>query len=285
MDIVRRRRHMKEMAREARSRGKKIGFVPTMGYLHEGHLTLVRKAKELSDLVVVSLFVNPRQFGPKEDLERYPRDLARDTDLCAEEGVDVLFHPETSEMYPKAFRTFVEVEDLSRVMCGRARPGHFRGVTTVVLKLFHMVRPHYAFFGQKDAQQLIVIKRMVRDLDLDVEVVGCPTVRDEDGLAMSSRNRYLSAAEREAATVVHRALEAGKQAILEGERDGEAVDAVIRKTIETEPTARPDYVSVTDTVNLEPLGVLEGEVLIAAAVYIGNARLIDNIQLKVPTKE
>lgn len=286
MDIVRRVNHMKEIAREARGRGKKIGFVPTMGYLHEGHLSLVRRAAEISDLTVVSIFVNPTQFGPREDLERYPRDLARDTDLCAQEGVDVLFNPETADVYPEGYRTMVEVEGLSQVMCGVSRPSHFGGVATVCLKLFHIVKPTYAVFGQKDYQQLLIIRRMVRDLNLDVEVLAGPTVREEDGLALSSRNTYLAPAAREAAPVLYRALQEGRRLILEeGEREAEAVDAAMREVLDRAPEARLDYLAITDPESLEPLGRLSGEALLALAAYFGNTRLIDNILVKVPAEE
>jgi pantoate--beta-alanine ligase len=277
---------MKEIAREARGRGKKIGFVPTMGYLHEGHLSLVRRAAEISDLTVVSIFVNPTQFGPKEDLERYPRDLARDTDLCAQEGIDVLFHPETADMYPEGYRTLVDVEGLSQVMCGISRPTHFSGVATVCLKLFHIVMPTYAFFGRKDYQQLVLIRRMVRDLDLDVEIIGGATVREEDGLALSSRNNYLPPSAREAAPVLYRALQEGRRLILEeGEREAEAVDAAMREVLDAEPEARLDYLAITDPETLEPLGRLSGTVLLALAAYFGNTRLIDNLEVKVPAEE
>ncbi len=281
MDIISKVNMMKEIAREARGKGKKIGFVPTMGFLHEGHLSLIRKAREISDITVVSIYVNPAQFGPKEDFENYPRDLTRDADLAIAEQVDYLFTPESQEIYPKGYTTYVEVKRLSDILCGRSRPGHFRGVATIVLKLFNIVLPSFALFGQKDAQQAIIIKKLVKDLNMDVEVVVAPTIRHEDGLAMSSRNSYLSKEEREAATVLYRSLKAAEQLIENGERDAEAVENEMRKMIETEPLARVDYVSITNTTNLENLSKISGNVLIAAAVFIGNTRLIDNIILKV----
>lgn len=276
MDIVRRVRAMKEVSRQARSAGRRVGFVPTMGYLHEGHLALIRRARELADLVVVSNFVNPAQFGANEDLDRYPRDLARDADLCIREGVDVMFAPEASEIYPEGACTWVDVEGLSTRLEGASRPGHFRGVSTVVLKLLEIVKPDVAAFGQKDAQQAILIQTMVRDLMLDVEVVVLPTVRDDDGVALSSRNVHLSPEERKAARAIPRALRAAEESIQTGERDAEGVENATRSVLDAETLLRVDYVAVVDTTRLQPLSRIEGEVLVAVAVFAGRTRLIDN---------
>jgi pantoate--beta-alanine ligase len=252
-----------------------------MGALHEGHLALVRRVRELSDLVVVSNFVNPTQFGANEDLDRYPRDLARDVDLCIREGVDVMFVPESAELYPAGASTWVEVEGLSTRLEGASRPGHFRGVATVVLKLFGIVKPDVAAFGQKDAQQAILVQRMARDLMLDVEIVVLPTVRDDDGVALSSRNVHLSPEERMAARSIPRALRAAEQRIESGERDAEIVESAAREVLEAEPVLRVDYVALVDTTRLQPLTRLEGEVLLAVAVFAGRTRLIDNTIVRV----
>lgn len=274
---------MQEIARQARGTGKKIAFVPTMGALHDGHLSLVRRARELGDLVVVSVFVNPRQFAPEEDYTRYPRDLARDTDLCIQEGVDHLFVPEAEEMYPSGYRTFVEVEGLSSILEGLSRPAHFRGVTTVVLKLLNIVKPHFAFFGQKDAQQSIIVRRMAKDLNLDVEIVVAPIVRHEDGLALSSRNAYLGPAERAAATVLSRALAKARGMVeREGVRDARAIEAALHSVLEEEPRARVDYVAVVDASTLEEVDQLSGDTLIPLAAHIGGTRLIDNVIVRPP---
>lgn len=280
MEIVRRIHALREVSRRARGSGKRIGLVPTMGALHEGHLSLVRRARELSDLTVVSIYVNPTQFGPKDDFEKYPRDLARDADLAIAAGVDYLFAPENHEMYPEGARTFVEVEGLSMRLEGRSRPGHFRGVTTVVLKLFELVSPQVAAFGQKDAQQAIVLKRMVRDLLLDVNVVVCATVRDQDGLAFSSRNAYLAAEERRAAAAIPKALSAAEKAWSSGIRDTETIVQAARAVLQAEPLLRIDYLELVDTVELLPLQGGEREALLAAAVFAGATRLIDNVVLR-----
>jgi pantoate--beta-alanine ligase len=264
-----------------RAAGRSVGLVPTMGFLHEGHLSLVREARKRADIVVVSIFVNPAQFGPREDFARYPRDLDRDRALLEAEGVDVLFHPSAAEMYPPGYRTYVEVHGLQEGLCGRSRPGHFRGVATVVLKLFNIVRPDAAFFGAKDAQQALILAKMASDLDLGVEVVTCPIVREPDGLAMSSRNAYLNPAERRAALLLSKSLRRAEQAILAGERDAAKVLAGIRFIIEAEPLARVDYVEAVDPAGLVPVGEIRGEVLIALAVFIGSTRLIDNIRVSV----
>jgi pantoate--beta-alanine ligase len=283
VELVRRINLMNEISREARAKGRKICFVPTMGALHDGHLSLVRRARELGDLVVVSVFVNPKQFGPREDLESYPRDLARDTDLCIQEGVDYLFAPSAAEMYPEGFRTYVEVEGLSSVYEGATRVGHFRGVATVVLKLFNIVRPHFAFFGQKDGQQAIVIRRMVRDLNVGVELIIGPTQRAEDGLALSSRNAYLDHEQRKAASALYRALEKGRALVEEsGVRDAREVERAVRRVLEDVEGARIDYVAVADTENLVPVERVENETMIALAVWLGETRLIDNVIVKPP---
>jgi pantoate--beta-alanine ligase len=276
VELVRRTKSMKEICRQARANGRKIGLVPTMGSLHEGHLSLVRRVKELADLVVVSIFVNPTQFGEGEDLKRYPRDLAGDVDLCVAEEVDYVFAPGDEEIYPKGAQTFVEVRDLSEIYEGTSRPGHFRGVTTVVLKLFEIVKPTVAAFGQKDFQQAVVIRRMVRDLMLDVEVLVLPTVRDDDELALSSRNRYLAPEERAAALAIPRALEAARQAIHAGVRQPERVVAAASAVLDAEERLSVDYVALVDVERLEPLDQIHGETVIRVAASVGKTRLIDN---------
>lgn len=284
MELVRRVHLMREISREARGKGRKIAFVPTMGALHDGHLSLVRRARELGDIVVLSVFVNPKQFGQGEDFDRYPRDIARDADLCLQEGVDYLFGPEADEMYTAAFRTYVEVEGLSNVLEGASRPGHFRGVATVVMKLFNIVRPHFAFFGQKDAQQALVLRRMVRDLNLDVEMIVAPTLRHDDGLAMSSRNAYLGRDERQAATVLYRALSRVRAMIEdEGVRDTRAAETELRRMIEAEPLSRIDYAAVVRSDDLTRHDTLDGETLVAVAVWVGSTRLIDNVIVRPGT--
>ncbi len=281
MTVVRTVAEMKALCRQWRREGKRIGLVPTMGALHEGHLSLVRASKERDDVTVVSVFVNPTQFGPNEDFRAYPRDLDKDAACLRQAGVDVLFHPEAAGMYPAGFRTYVQVEDLQDRLCGKSRPGHFRGVATVVLKLFHIVAPDRAYFGAKDAQQVVIVRRMARDLDLDVEVVACPLVREPDGLALSSRNAYLSTAERSAALVLSTALRWAEKAVAAGERDGARLAAGVRSVIEREPLARIDYVEAVDPETLEPVAELGGEVLLALAVFVGATRLIDNVRLRV----
>jgi pantoate--beta-alanine ligase len=269
-----------EVAR-ARQEGKKIGFVPTMGYLHEGHGSLIRRAKEENEFVVVSIFVNPTQFGIGEDFETYPRDLAMDSMLAEQAGADVIFHPTVSEMYPQGYRTFVEVEDITSKLCGASRPGHFRGVTTIVSKLFHMVKADRAYFGQKDAQQVAVIQQMVRDLNMDIEVIPCAIVREADGLAMSSRNTYLSPEERKAALILSQSLFQSVKMIENGEHDARNLRNWINEKIKCEPLAKIDYVEIVDGVTLEEIEEIKGDVLIALAVKIGKTRLIDNIRLEV----
>jgi pantoate--beta-alanine ligase len=281
MEIVRRVPAMRVAAARARAEGQRIGFVPTMGFLHEGHVSLVRGVKARSDLTVVSIFVNPTQFGPGEDFARYPRDLARDSDLLAREGVDVVFVPEAEEIYPPGASTFVEVAGLSDVLEGASRPGHFRGVATVVLKLFGIVEPHLAAFGQKDVQQWLIVRRMVRDLLLDVEILVLPTAREPDGLARSSRNTFLSPDERRAAGAIPRGLEALRAALAGGQRDAAALIAEARRTIEAEPLLRIDYLELVDPERLAPVARAEGEMLVVAAVFAGKTRLIDNLPLRV----
>ncbi|MDA0710702.1 MAG: pantoate--beta-alanine ligase [bacterium] len=268
---------MKGIADHLRGEGLRIGLVPTMGYLHEGHLSLIGRALSESDVAVVSIFVNPIQFGPKEDLAAYPRDIARDLDLIHAAGAQYAFVPEPDEIYPPGFCSYVQVEGLTDSLCGLARPGHFRGVTTVVAKLFHAVKPHVAVFGQKDAQQVLVIERMTRDLDFDVAISVAPTVREPDGLAKSSRNIYLAADERKEAPVVYRALQHGKQLISSGRRNTDGVLSAIRSVIETSPKARIDYIEAVDRDRLTRVSVFSGRTLIAVAVYFGKARLIDNL--------
>ena len=276
MEIIRTVADMKARAAAWKAEGLSIGLVPTMGSLHEGHESLMDAAREASDRVVVSVFVNPIQFGPGEDYEAYPRDLERDARICERHGVDVVFQPEVDDMYAPAHNTFVVMETLTDSLCGASRPGHFRGVCTVVTKLFNIVQPHRAFFGQKDAQQLAIIKRMVADLNMNVTVVGCPIVREADGLAKSSRNAYLSAEERQAALVLSRAVFAGKEAVEAGERDAAVLKALMSGIIEAEPLARIDYVEVVDGATMQPTDAIGAMALIAMAVYIGNTRLIDN---------
>jgi len=271
---------MKALAREWLKAGKTIGFVPTMGYLHEGHLSLARESKKRVDVTVVSIFVNPTQFGPREDFQKYPRDLAKDTAYLETVGVDVIFHPSAAEVYPPGYRTYAEVTGLQDRLCGRSRPGHFRGVVTVVLKLFEIVRPDLAFFGAKDAQQVLIIRRMAADLDLDVEIVTCPIVREPDGLALSSRNAYLGPEERKAATALSMGLRWAERAAAAGERDAARLLAGIRSVLEAEPLARIDYVEAVDPETLEPVAEVRGDALVALAVFIGSTRLIDNVRLR-----
>ena len=257
--------------------GLSVGLVPTMGYLHEGHASLVEKSRSLCDRTVVSVFVNPTQFGPGEDLESYPRDFAHDCALLEERGCDMVFHPDASALYPPDFATYVEIcSDMPKQLCGKTRPTHFRGVCTVVTKLFNIVTPDMAFFGQKDAQQLAIIRRMVRDLSMNVEIVACPIVREADGLARSSRNSYLNAQERAAATVLSRSVAVGRDMAARGERDARALVAAMKTGIETEPLARIDYVDAVDGVTMQPVDVVRDGVLVAMAVHIGKTRLIDN---------
>lgn len=279
MKICKTIEEMRSASRDTRREGKRLSFVPTMGALHEGHLSLVRAAKAKSDVVAVSIFVNPLQFGPTEDLAKYPRSFERDRELLEKEAVDIVFAPQPEEMYPKGAVTYVTVEGLSEKLCGRSRPGHFRGVATVVAKLFHIVEPDLAFFGQKDAAQAAIIRRMVRDLNLPVEIVVCPIVRESDGLAMSSRNAYLSPQERKTALVANRSLTETKNRFDQGERNAIALIAVGKQIVAQEPAARLDYFEIVDPVTLDPMQELTSPALVAVGVFIGNTRLIDNILL------
>jgi pantoate--beta-alanine ligase len=269
---------------QARQQGLSVGLVPTMGALHAGHASLIRAARAETGLVVVSVFVNPAQFGPNEDFTRYPRTWDHDLEVCAREGVDLIFAPEAETVYPPGFRTYVEVHDMQDVLCGPGRPGHFRGVATVVLKLFNMVQPDVAYFGQKDAQQARIVRQMVRDLDVPVRLRVCPIVREPDGLALSSRNRYLDADQRRHAVVLHRALETGRGLIAAGERDPAVVQQAMTRLIVGTPGAALDYAAVVDYETLRPLERLRGEVLLALAVKFGTTRLIDNLLIQLPAE-
>lgn len=275
MKIVGTVKEVREQVKEWKKQGLSVGFVPTMGYLHEGHKSLMDAARKGNDKVVVSIFVNPMQFGPTEDLATYPRDLDHDTALCESAGVDLIFHPEAEEMYEKDFCSFVDMTGLTEGLCGKTRPIHFRGVCTVVNKLFNIVTPDHAYFGQKDGQQLAVIKRMVRDLNMDIEIVGCPIIREEDGLAKSSRNTYLSSEERKAALILSKTVALGKE-LAKTEKDANKVVEAMKKNIETEPLAKIDYVEAVDALSMAPVEKLEGTCMLAMAVYIGKTRLIDN---------
>lgn len=276
MQIIKTIEELRPILKEFRRQGLSVGLVPTMGYLHEGHKSLIVKAVSENDRVIVSDFVNPTQFGVNEDLSSYPRDIERDAALCEQAGATLIFHPEPEEMYFPDSCTFVDMDRLTKGLCGKTRPTHFRGVCTVVSKLFHIVMPDRAYFGQKDAQQLAVIRRMVRDLNFDITIVGCPIVREADGLAMSSRNTYLSPEERKAALILHRSLQFGEEMMKAGERDALKIRTAIQANMETETLARVDYVEIVDADSLEQVALIEKPVLVATAVYIGNTRLIDN---------
>ncbi len=281
MQVFRTIPDMRAAPRAVRREGKRIGFVPTMGALHDGHLSLVRAAKSQCDVVAASIFVNPLQFGPHEDLAKYPRDFDRDCELLKKEGVDFIFAPSVEEMYPAGAVTHVTVEGLSDKLCGKSRPGHFRGVTTVVAKLFHIVEPDIAFFGQKDAAQLAIIRRMVRDLNFPVAIVACPIVREADGLAMSSRNAYLNPEERKAALVLYRALKQVKELFDHGERSAARLIEVGKKAFAEEKLARLDYLEIVDPDSLESLAEVRATALAAVAGFVGGTRLIDNAVLSV----
>jgi pantoate--beta-alanine ligase len=287
MEIINRRQRMSSVARKIRrDQDRSIGLVPTMGALHEGHLSLVREARRMCDVVVVSVFVNPTQFGPSEDYEHYPRNLTKDTALLTDYNVDYIFAPAPEEIYPKDFSTYVNVGGLSKLLEGETRPGHFRGVATVVAILFNTIRPDFAFFGQKDAQQSLIIKRMVRDLAFDTEIVVLPTVREDSGLAISSRNLYLGPEEKESASVIHRALKQAKETFKKGERHASKLAEIVRTNIESEPRVRVDYVSVLDAETLEKIDKLDDRpTLIAVAAYVGKTRLIDNTVLNKTKKD
>lgn len=283
MKILRKIPEMREAVRKLKSRGKNVGFVPTMGYLHEGHLSLVRESLKRTDSTVVSIFVNPTQFGPREDFKEYPRDFKRDAEILEGMGVNFLFAPETVEMYPGGYKTYVEVRDLQDRLCGCSRPGHFRGVCTIVLKLFNIVNPDISFFGQKDVQQAIILKRMVKDLDLDVKIEVLPIIREEDGLALSSRNKYLSPGQRKAALSLSKSLREARMIIEEGERDSGKIVQCMREIIDAEPLAKIDYIDIVEMKGLKRLKKIEKEALIALAAFIGKVRLIDNTIVR--TKE
>lgn len=276
MKIVSTVEEVRKQIKEWKMQGQSIGFVPTMGYLHEGHKSLMDCARKENDRVVVSIFVNPMQFGPAEDLADYPRDLEHDTKICESAGTDLIFHPEPEEMYDGDFCSFVDMRVLTEGLCGKTRPVHFRGVCTVVTKLFNIVTPDRAYFGQKDGQQLAVIRRMVRDLNMDICIVGCPIVREEDGLAKSSRNTYLSPEERKAALVLSQAVRLGAE-LAKTEKDAKKVVLAMKDKIQTEPLARIDYVEAVDALSMQPVKTLEGGCMLAMAVYIGKTRLIDNV--------
>lgn len=276
MNIVKTISEVRNEVKNWKKQGLSVGLVPTMGYLHEGHKSLIDRACRENDKVVVSVFVNPAQFGPGEDLATYPRDIQRDAALCEDAGAALIFNPEPEEMYFDDFHTYVTMESLSDELCGKTRPIHFRGVCTVVSKLFHIVAPDRAYFGQKDAQQLAIIKRMVRDLNFDIEIVGCPIVREADGLAKSSRNTYLNPEERKAALVLSRAVRLGQELIQNGERNADVIVEKMKQLIEEEPLAKIDYVQVVDAISIQPVVEIKGSILVAMAVYIGKTRLIDN---------
>lgn len=276
MKVVKTIKEVREIVSSWRRDGLTVGLVPTMGYLHEGHQSLISKSVSENDRTVVSVFVNPIQFGPNEDLEAYPRDLKRDMEAVEAVGGDLIFNPEPAEMYPSHFTSFIDTTETTELLCGAVRPVHFRGVCTVVGKLFNIVTPDRAYFGQKDAQQLATIRRFVRDLNFGLEIVPCPIVREADGLAKSSRNTYLSPAERKAALILSKSLALGKKAVDEGERDASKVVSIITESLHTEPLARIDYVEVVDFENIQRVETISGETLVAIAVYIGKTRLIDN---------
>ena len=279
MQVTKTIKSTREQIREWKKAGHSIGLVPTMGFLHEGHASLIRKCREENDKVVVSVFVNPTQFGPNEDLEDYPRDFERDCALCESIGADLIFHPEPEEMYQDAC-AYVSINTLSDTLCGKTRPIHFKGVCTVVSKLFNIVTPDNAYFGQKDAQQLAIIRKMVKDLNFDIRIVGCPIIREEDGLAKSSRNTYLSAEERKAALCLSRAVRKGQEIVSKG-CTSESVMKEMRVIVESEPLARIDYISVVDALTMQPVEKVDSDVLVAMAVYIGKTRLIDNFSYEV----
>ena len=266
----------REQIKAWKKRGYSIGFVPTMGALHEGHQSLIKKSLGENDKTIVSIFINPMQFAPSEDLSNYPRDLKADAELCEKMGVDLIFNPNADEMYTSAFATFVDVDGATKELCGKSRPAHFRGVCTVVNKLFNIIMPDRAYFGQKDAQQLAVISRMARDLDMDVEIIRCPIVRESDGLAKSSRNTYLSPEERVAARILSKAIFEGERLVMKGERIPEKVISIMKGIIKTEPLASVDYIEIVASNSIEKINIIQGSVLVAIAIFIGKTRLIDN---------
>lgn len=276
MKIVSTIKEVKEIVSGWKKQDLSVGFVPTMGYLHEGHGSLITKARENNDKVVVSIFVNPMQFGPSEDLASYPRDLEKDSAFCESLGADLIFHPEPSEMYTDCFCSYVDMSVLTEELCGLSRPVHFRGVCTVLTKLFNIVQPDRAYFGQKDAQQLAVVKHMVEDLNMNLEIIGCPIVREEDGLAKSSRNTYLSEEERKAALILSKTIFMGQKMVEEGETDAAKLVEAMKANIQTEPLAKIDYVKAVDGLTMQQIPEIKSPALVAIAVYIGKTRLIDN---------
>ncbi|HEB13490.1 MAG TPA: pantoate--beta-alanine ligase [candidate division CPR3 bacterium] len=281
MKIIKKIREMQRKADRARRKGKIIGLVPTMGYFHEGHLSLMREARKNSDLLVVSIFVNPTQFGPKEDFKSYPRNLKRDLKLAKEIGVDVIFTPDVKEIYPKGFLTYVDVGEIGSILEGASRPGHFGGVTTVVAKLFNIIKPHRAYFGQKDFQQTVVIKKMVKDLGMDVEIVVLPTIREKDGLATSSRNIYLKKDERKAAPVLYKSLKLAEELIKKGERDSKKIIRKMKELLKKEKLIKLEYIAIVDPKTLKEVKKIKRGTNVSLAARIGKARLIDNITVKV----
>ncbi len=278
MEIIRMPNIIQETSKEYLMESKTIGFVPTMGALHEGHISLVKRAKQENDITLVSIFVNPLQFGPSEDFERYPRDIKGDIERLEKEKVDIIFLPETSSIYPEGFLTYVEVKEISERLCGAFRPGHFRGVSTVVTKLLNIAKPTRAYFGQKDFQQSVIIKQLVKDLDMGIDIVICPTIREQDGLAISSRNAYLNKIQRNASTVIYRSLKEASDLIKSGVRDGNNIKALMLDRLTKEPEVSSiDYAGVYDSNNLAELSEIKGDVLLAVALRIGNTRLIDNM--------
>jgi pantoate--beta-alanine ligase len=277
MRIISGIKQMQKVSKRIRQKGQAVGFVPTMGALHAGHLSLIRKARKENDKVIVSIFVNPAQFGPKEDFKKYPRDLRADTQICRQAGVDIVFRPNLREMYPQDYRTYVNVGELSNLLCGKFRPGHFRGVATVVNKLFNIVRPEIAYFGQKDAQQAIIIQKMVKDLNMPLKIRIMPTVREENGLAMSSRNRYLTEQEKKDAAILSQALNLARRLIRRGNRDPLDIIRKMRQLISRKNNISVQYIAIVDLKGLKPQGKVKDDVLIALAVFIGKTRLIDNI--------
>lgn len=279
MQVLSHIKEMKQIITQWQAQGLSIGFVPTMGYLHHGHMSLIKQAREKCDRVVVSIFVNPTQFGVNEDLSNYPRNLEQDSKLCLEQQVDVIFHPEAKEMYPHNFFSYVDMETLTEGLCGAKRAGHFRGVCTVVMKLFNIIQPTAAYFGQKDAQQLAIIKKMVQDFNMDVEVVGLPIVREADGLAMSSRNSYLNAQERKAALCLYQSLQQAQHFFQQGLRDPVKLKHHIESALSNEPLAKIDYIEIVDSDTLKSIDKINTSALCALAVFIGKTRLIDNLVL------
>ncbi|MCD8231482.1 MAG: pantoate--beta-alanine ligase [Clostridiales bacterium] len=280
MQVVKTIHEVKSIVSKWKTSGDSIGFVPTMGYLHEGHGSLIKQAREGNDRVVVSIFVNPMQFGPTEDLASYPRDLAKDSAYCESLGADLIFHPEPEEMYTDSFSSYVDMSVLTEELCGLSRPVHFRGVCTVLTKLFNIVQPDRAYFGQKDAQQLAVVKHMVEDLNMNLEIIGCPIIREADGLAKSSRNTYLSPEERQAALILSKTIALGEKMVADGEKNAEKLLTAMKANIETEPLARIDYVKAVDGRTMQQISELRAPFLVAMAVYIGKTRLIDNFSVE-----